>query len=123
MLDANLMLRQTSDGDLDSTPETGAAVDFGSGDTKPMNYLMTVPSMSGTGGPTLTVEIQDSDDGSSGWHTFCTLPPVNSAPAFKTRSVRSAKRYRRYVATLTGTTPNFGAVTIGCDPSGKFWGV
>jgi len=122
MLDANLLLRPASAGNLTGN-ETGSAIDFGAGDVKPMNYLLRAPAINNPS-DTLVVNIQDSDDGSTGWHTFCTLPPVTgTAPAFKTRSVRSAKRYRRFVATVTGGSPNFGAVELGCDPSGQFWGV
>jgi len=120
MFDANLMLRSTSDGALNlaASPATGAAVDYGAGDVRPLTYIVRAPAGGGSS-PTLDVKLQDSDNGTTGWADFAFFGRMVAA-GFQNVTVRSAKRYRRYYATLTGTGADFGAVEIGADIAGAF---
>jgi len=118
MFDANLMLRSTSDGAMvvASSPYTGAAVDYGEADTKPLTYIVRSPAVSGTT-PTLDVKLQCSTNGTTGWRDFAFFGRMTAA-GFQNVTVRCQERYRRYYATLTGTLADFGAVEIGADVAG-----
>lgn len=119
MFDANVLLRASSAGAL-SASETGATgVDMGV-DLEPQTYGVYVPSVSGTSA-TLDVVIQESDDNAT-WRDFLVFPQIvqASAPGQYFATGKSNARYRRYKATLGGTTPNFGTVLIGPMPAGRY---
>lgn len=64
----------------------------------------------GTGtAPTLTVNIQDSPDGSTGWATIASFTQVTTAASAQDRGVdvRSTRGFLRAQWTIGGTTPSF----------------
>jgi hypothetical protein len=125
MLDKNLLLRQTSDGNLTASETARAGVDYGAGDREPLSYVMKVTQATGTT-PTLVAKIQESDDNSN-WVDLANFENNASTPSNTINaagvyivSFRSSKRYRRAHLTVGGTTPNFGAVEIGPDVGGDY---
>lgn len=123
MLDNNLMLRKTSDGALSASETARAGVDYGAGDTEALTYILRVPTLSGTS-PTLAAKLQESADNSTwidvGVWPFSDTTNVINAVGTYYLSVRCKLRYRRVHLTLGGTTPNFGATTVGAELGGDF---
>ena len=117
MQDVNLMLRDFSDGAMvvASSPYTGSTVDFGAADTKPLTYILQAKSVGGTT-PVLTVKLQCSVNGTTGWRDFASFGPM-VADGFENVTVRCQEQYRRIYATITGTTATF-LVSIGPDFAG-----
>lgn len=113
MLDTNLLLLNGAS--ALSASADGAGVDMGP-DLKAQTYMVHVPAVSGTT-PTLAVKIQESDDNSA-WRDFLAFPSINAVGQYFV-SGRSNARYRRYSATLGGTTPNFGNTIIAPVPAGR----
>ena len=74
--------------------------------------------------PSLTLSIEESDDGSTGWAAIASGRIVGgaftatTAAAFYERSVRNTKRFLRVVMTITGGTPSFtnAVVCVAGDP-------
>lgn len=116
MFDANLMLRASSEGDLDASETSKTWVNFGAADVRDFTYWIVVPAAGGTS-PTLDVKIQTSDDGST-VQDEVVVPQITAARIYKV-SLRSPHPYRRVHLTLGGTTPNFGAVQIGPRLAGE----
>lgn len=119
MIDANMVLRAASAGNLNADEATPTGVDMGV-DLAPQVYMVYVPSVSGTSA-TLDVTIQESDDDST-YRTLGTFPQIvqASAPGQYFITLKSNARYRRYTADVGGTTPNFGAVIIAPVPAGRY---
>jgi len=117
MQDTNMMLRAAGAGDL-LTTTTGAWIDFGAADVKPLTYIVTCPSTVLGTNPTLDVAIQDSDDGTNATETATIKQITAKGQYFVTAKFNG--RYRRAVCTVGGTaTPNFGVTTIGVDLAGR----
>lgn len=95
---------------------TGDAVDFNGPDTCEINIRVIVPEATGTT-PSMTIAYQESADGSSDWSTVYTFPAITAAGEYS-KKIRANKRYRRAVATVTGTSPNFGFVMAGASTGG-----
>lgn len=118
MLDSNVLLRAPAAGALSASELTPTGVDMGM-DLVAQTYMVYVPSVSGTTA-TLDVIIQESDDNAT-WRDLGVFPQIvqASAPGQYFITVKSNARYRRYKATLGGTTPNFGVTLIGPAPAGR----
>lgn len=81
-----------------SSIETGDRVEV-------RGLVLDVTAASGTG-PSLTVNVQTSDDNTS-WRTLQSFTAVTAAPANQHLSVGGMDRYLRFSWTITGTTPSF----------------
>ena len=110
----NLLRDGSSNLTATETGSGGQIQDLGKGGTGPQGLavVINVPSVSGTS-PTLDLAIDLSDD-----NTFATgVEKVTfariTAKSQYTRRVISRKQYARHVATVGGTSPNFGAAVIG----------
>lgn len=114
MLDTNAMLI-LSTADVTATV-TGTSRNLGA-DLVPATWMIYVPSIAGTA-PTLTVTIEESPDGSTGWVVISTRAITAAGVFFET--VVSNLRHRRAVLTVGGTTPNFGRVIVGRVPAGHY---
>lgn len=94
---------------------------YGRAQTFSVIYSGAVPT--GTT-PSLTLSIEESDDGSTGWAAIPTARLIGgaftatNAAAFYERSVRNTKRFLRVVMTISGTTPSFtcAVVALAGDP-------
>jgi hypothetical protein len=70
----------------------------------------TLDCAAGTGtSPTLTVNIQDSADGSTGWATVASFTQVTTTASTQDRAldVRSTRGFLRAQWTIGGTSPSF----------------
>ena len=115
-MDTNLKLRAASAGNLTANELTPTAVDMGE-DLVPQTYMVSVPSVSGTT-PTLAVVIQESDDNST-FRNVGSFESITAAGQFY-MTCKCNARYRRYTATVGGTTPNFGATEIAPVAAGRY---
>ncbi len=114
-MDKNLVLKAS--GAVTETT-TGSAIDFGQGgDLIPLVYEINVTTVTGTGNPAMAARIEDSADGST-WHTLVAFPSITKAGSFY-RSAKSKFRYRRFYATVTGTSPSF-TCSVGVAPAGRY---
>lgn len=116
--DRNMQLRAAAAGNLTATEGAAAGKDMGV-DLVAQTYGLHVPAIN-AGADTLIVKIQESDDNAT-WRDFLTFETVTGtgAPGQYFVTGKSNARYRRYVATVTGVTPNFGAVIIGPVSGGR----
>jgi len=117
MIDSDLLLRPSTAGNLTADELTPASVDFGGPDLEAQTYMVHVPSASGTS-PTLDVKIQESDNDST-WRDFLAFEQISAAGQYFATG-KSNARYRRYVADVGGSSPNFGAVVIAPVPAGRY---
>ena len=113
-MDANLKLLASATKTSSVTNATG--VDFDGRDLQPLVYRLSVTVVSGTS-PTLDVKIQESDDNSS-WRDFAAFKQM-TAVGIELVTAKSDARYRRYYATLAGTTPSF-TMAIDVVPGGRY---
>lgn len=112
--DKELMLIETTSAMTSTT--TGSAVDFRGDDLYEMNYRAVVGgTISGTS-PKIVLKIQESDD-KSNWHDIAVFPNIEAAGEWNIK-VRGKGRYRRAVATVSGTSPSFGWVKVGASAGG-----
>jgi len=109
IMDAQLLLRAAAAGNLNANEATPTSKDFGGPDQHPLTYAAVVPQATGTS-PTLDITIQESDDDSN-WHTALSFRQISAKGKYFITGKLDG-RYRRYTATVGGTTPNFGAVII-----------
>jgi hypothetical protein len=122
--DAIGMIRKTSDGNLTATANLpanpGLLVDsLGIGGAGGAFVRVTVPQATGTT-PTADLVIQDSPDGTT-WKDRFTFDQITAAGVYRGSFVTKQK-YVRVKQTVTGTTPNFGAVQIGFDTGSEYRG-
>lgn len=75
--------------------------------------VVHVPSVSGTS-PTLDITVQEAQTVGGSYRTIQTMPTITAAGTYKVRVVNN-RRAVRFVLTVGGTTPNFGAVHVGLD--------
>ena len=116
MFDTELLLRKV--GDLTANEQAASWVDFGGPDIQPMTYDVVVPQAAGTS-PTLDIIIQTSaTDGGAVLDTF-TLPQISALGVYRI-TIKSPHRWRRYYATVGGTSPDFGLVVIGPQMGGEY---
>ncbi len=112
--DKELMLIETTSAMTSTT--TGSAVDFHGDDLYEVNYRAVVGgTVSGTT-PKIVLKIQGSDD-KSNWTDICVFPDITEAGEWNMQ-VRGKGRYRRAVATVSGTNPSFGWVKVGVSTGG-----
>lgn len=112
--DKDLMLIETTSAMTSTT--TGAAVDYHGDDLYEINYRAVVGgTISGTT-PKIVLKIQGSDD-QTNWHDIATFPDITGAGESNIK-VRGKGRYRRAVATVSGTNPSFGFVKVGASAGG-----
>ena len=114
MFDKNLMLIETTSAMTSTT--TGSAVDFHGDDLYELNYRAVVGGMVSGTTPKIVLKIQGSDD-KSNWTDICVFPDITGAGE-KNVKVRGKGRYRRAVATVSGTNPSFGSVKVGVSTGG-----
>ena len=107
-----ILLEPTSN--LTSTT-TGSAVDLNGDDMDELNVRVIIRSVSGTT-PKLVLAYQRSDD-KSNWTTVYTFPDITAAGEYN-KKIRATGRYARVVATISGTSPNFGKPIIGISTGG-----
>lgn len=117
IMDAQLLLRAAAAGNLNANELTPTSKDFGGPDQHELTYVVVVPQAAGTS-PTLDITIQESDNDST-WHTVLTLRQISTAGKYYVTGKLDG-RYRRYTATVGGTTPNFGAVIIAPVIGGQY---
>ena len=114
--DASYMLRLASAGDLDANEQTESGAFVGASPYQPIKVRVYVPAAGGSS-PTLDLKFQESDDDSSYSDIEGgAMTQITAAGTHEFVMPRWTKRYVRYHATVGGTTPNFGAVTIGFTP-------
>ena len=114
--DKNLMLIETTAAMTSTT--TGTAVDFNGPDMHDLNIRVVVGgTISGTS-PKIVLTYQESDD-KSNWTTIYTFPDITGAGEMS-HKIRASKRYRRAVATVSGTNPSFGSVKVGASTGGVY---
>lgn len=112
--DKELMLIETTSAMTSTT--TGDAVDFHGDDLYELNYRAIVGgTVSGTT-PKIVLKIQGSDDKTT-WTDIATFPDITAAGEQNIK-VRGKGRYRRAVATVSGTNPSFGWVKVGVSTGG-----
>lgn len=124
MRDSQMYLRSTT-ASLTST-ETSAAFTVGPTPLDGLNCVVIVPSQSS--GTTLDVTLQESTNGSA-WNTFTTFSMLASTTVTTSPAVVQARRFQsrctqfRSVATVAGTSPNYGDVQIYLDdgPGNADW--
>ncbi len=119
MLDAQLLLRDGSTALTAS--ETSASGKYMGPDGAAIQYACYVPQATGTS-PSLALKIQEADDndGSPGtWRDVGVFPTI-SAAGYYVISLRCDAPWRRYHATVSGTSPNFGNVVIAPELGGIY---
>ena len=112
--DKKLMLIETTSAMTSTT--TGDAVDFNGGDMHELNIRVVVSgTVSGTT-PKIVLTYQESAD-KSNWTTIYTFPDITGVGEWN-HKMRATKRWRRAVATVSGTSPSFGSVKVGASTGG-----
>lgn len=118
MIDSNLILRNTDPTPDIESSETGAAfVDFGGPDLEPMTYMVVVTGTSGTS-PTLDVKIIESDNNDAEGNSVAFEQITAAGVYYATAKFNGG--YRRYSATLGGSSPVFENVLIAPVPAGRY---
>jgi len=122
--DTNLMLRQTSDGNLTASA-TLTAKEINGTFAKGMALQINAPTAFTGTSPTLTVSIYGDTDASSGATSddslIATVAPIT---AYGEHIIPFSTPKRSVVVELTvaGTSPNLGAVEVGIvENVGKAW--
>ena len=112
--DNKRMLIETTSAMTSTT--TGTGVDFGGPDMHELNVRVVVSgTVSGTT-PKIVLTYQESADNSS-WTTVYTFPDITGVCEMN-KKIRATGRYRRAVATVSGTSPSFGSVKVGISTGG-----
>jgi hypothetical protein len=111
MQDSNLILFS---GAL-SANQTGSWFDLGKGGVANFfDVRVYSPTVTGTG-PTLLVQFDFGDDGSTVKNSVVALPATvitTGSPNVLDKRLRTQNRYVRVVLTVGGTSPNFGTTTV-----------
>lgn len=118
MRDIYTELRTLSDGDLTAT-ETTAGMYIGQAPVSGgVPISITVPAMDNDA-DTLTITFEESASLAGTYRAIATVQPVfddtDQVPAQQHIRLSNVLDYVRCVLTVTGATPNFGAVTVGVD--------
>ena len=114
--DKKLMLIETTSAMTSTT--TGSAVDFNGGDMHDLNIRVVVSgTVSGTT-PKIVLTYQESAD-KANWSTVYTFPDITGTGEWN-KKIKCSKRWRRAVATVSGTTPSFGSVKVGASTGGVY---
>lgn len=91
-----------SPGTTHTASTTGPAVPSSNYTT--LRLTLAVSAVGGTT-PSMTVNVQTSDDGAT-WNTLASFPAVTAAGSTR-RTFAGVDRYVRATTTITGTTPSF----------------
>lgn len=111
--DNKLMLLEPSSALTATT--TGEAVDLNGNDMDELNVRAIFPKADGTN-PKCILKYQGSDNQST-WEDIFTFPEIIAAGEYS-KKIRGWGRYRRVVATISGTSPDFGLVKVGISTGG-----
>lgn len=106
---------RTSDGGNLTATETLAALDLAGQfpHVGSFDAVVHVPQATGTT-PTLDITVQEAQTEGGTYRTIQTMPQIVAAGTYKVRLLNN-RRWTRFVLTVGGTTPNFGAVHVGLD--------
>lgn len=88
-----------------TTTTTGSVVDLGGRPLLPVVFKYNVTSITGATA-TQAMKLQDCATSNGTFVDLCAFPSVTTSAGVHYRSCRP-NRYVKYVATLSGTTPNF----------------
>ena len=111
MIDSQLVLRDSGDGDLTANEQAEAFVDFGLGGMlNGLTFEVIVPAAGGTS-PTVDIKIQASSDGTNPVGEEHVLPQISAKGTYYI-TFNSRYQYFRWYATVGGTSPDFGEVLI-----------
>ena len=114
--DDKLMLIETTSAMTSTT--TGSAVDLNGDDMDELNVRVIVGgTISGTT-PKIVLKIQGSADKST-WVDLYTFPDITGVCEMN-HKFRGKGRWRRAVATVSGTSPSFGSVKVGYSTGGVY---
>ncbi len=122
MFDDSLML---IDGDTDGSLTTTGTYSGIEVDESPVGgfcFQATVPAAAGTGTPTLGITIQQADTDADGSYVdLIVFTDITEAGPYSVRAAVSMDYVRASVA-ISGTNPDFGAVSLGIVPNlTRFW--
>lgn len=117
--DAAVMHRASGGANL-TTTETGTGFLIDGTPLAGMYVRCVVPQATGTT-PTMDLVIQASDVIGSGYTASTTFDQITAAGVYW-RRFATKKKFTRHVATIGGTTPNFGAVSIGFSTGPEYLG-
>lgn len=112
--DASYMLRLASVGNLDANEQSDTGVNVGAGPIHGMKVRVYCPQAAGTS-PTLDIKIQEASSSGGSFSDVGTVPQISAAGTYEIH-IHWTKGWLRQYATVGGTGPNFGAVTIGLTP-------
>lgn len=106
---------RTSDAGLLTATETTPAIDLGGQHPHVGQFDVAIHVPLGTGTtPTLDITVQEAQTEGGTYRTIQTEPQITAAGRYNIRLVND-RRWVRFVLTVGGTTPSFGAVHIGLD--------
>ena len=115
MFDDLLML---IDGDTDgslTTTGTYDGLDVQESPARGYTFYAVVPAAAGTT-PTADITIEQADtDANASYASVISFPQITAAGRYSVQASIS-KRYIRAQVDITGTTPDFGAVSVGISP-------
>jgi len=112
--DTNLIIK--SSGAL-TTTTTGSVVVLGTRTLQPLRFRLNVTSITGSTG-TLSVKLQHCATSGGTYQDLCTFASKTTAVGEEIRTEKPMQ-YMKYVATLSGTTPNF-TFAIDVLPAGRY---
>lgn len=118
--DSSKMLRAAAAGNLTATETLPAnpGVQVDGTPVRGVTVRLHVPAF--VAATTLDAKVQHSDDGTV-WADILIFPQINAAGQVgeTRRRLSTSKKYLRYVMTVGGAGPNFGAVQFGPDAGGE----
>lgn len=118
MFDDSLML---IDGDTDgslTTTGTYTGVDVQESPASGYTFLAVVPAAAAT--TTLDIDIEQADTDADGSYARLISFAQITAAGLQAVHVAVPKRYVRASVSVAGTSPDFGAVSLGIAPTGQF---
>jgi len=114
MFDYLCLLRSGTISGALTTTGTTAGVEINESPARGLSFEAVVPAAAAT--TTLDIEIQCADtDADASYATVGKFLQITAAGLYACH-VAIAKKYVRQKSSVAGTTPNFGAVTIGIVP-------
>lgn len=119
MKDATNIWRDVDDVDLEATEGSITGIDVGPAGKHGHPAQVIVPAIDAEA-DTLIVTWQESATVGGQYRTFATMPTITGASAAGTYEIelQNRQRFVRPVLTVTGSTPNFGAVVVALDGAG-----
>lgn len=89
-----------------TTNNTSATITPGSGSLS-HEFNVVVTAVGGTGGPTMDVVVQESDDSGTNWYDIYHFPRITAVGQYRSPLIPLSGNRIRYVRTLAGTSPSF----------------